>query len=285
MIRVTIVSVSYNSSAALAEMLPNCPNDTKIIVVDNGSRDIETTRALAAEHDAKLIELGENLGFGSACNAGAEGAETEYLLFLNPDAKLKKGGLEALLDGADRHAAASAFNPAFLDKHGTPRFPFSSVLLPGKGKLANDRATEDKELKVLSGAALLVRREAFEAVDGFDTEIFLYHEDDDLSLRLAKKCGPLMGIAAAHLSHDQGNSTPRSAEVAAIKAWHMGRSRVYAMRKHGVKFPFLRSVALALFQTASPLTVLSGRKRAKHINFLRGVLSQATPSKDNATVI
>ena len=273
--KITIVSVSYNSSAALKDMLPSLPKVVDVIVVDNGSSDVEVTRDLVAKHGATLIELGKILGFGSACNAGAESIATEFLLFLNPDAQLQEGAIDALLDGASRHDQASAFNPAFLDKKGTPRFPFSSVLLPGKGRLKDDRATEDKEVKVLSGAALLVRRDAFEAVGGFDEEIFLYHEVDDLSLRLAEKCGPLMGIAAAHLLHNQGNSTPRSPETAAIKSWHMGRSRVYAMRKHGVPFALLRSIALALFHTASPLTVLSGRKRAKHINFLRGVLSQS----------
>jgi GT2 family glycosyltransferase len=128
-------------------------------------------------------------------------------------------------------------------------------------------------LPVLSGAAFFVRRAAFEAVGGFDPAIFLYHEDDDLSLRLKAECGRLMFIAGAQVTHQGGGSSVRSPDVAALKAWHMGRSRVYAMRRHDRPLAFVQALTSAVWQLMSPLLLLSRRKRAKQVAFLRGVWS------------
>jgi glycosyltransferase involved in cell wall biosynthesis len=85
---ISAVVVTYDSAACVGrciasvkEALPNA----ELVVVDNGSQD-ETTRAVReSAPDARLIESGENLGFGCACNVGAEAAQGSYLLLLNPD--------------------------------------------------------------------------------------------------------------------------------------------------------------------------------------------------------
>jgi GT2 family glycosyltransferase len=124
---------------------------------------------------------------------------------------------------------------------------------------------------VLSGAAIFVAKERFDRVGGFDEEIFLYHEDDDLSLRLAQ-LGPLMHIPGAVVRHAGGRSTARTPEVAYFKAYHLARSRVFAQRKHGVPHPKARVLLQSAAQLLSPL-MLSRRKRAKHLGYLAGALS------------
>ena len=131
----------------------------------------------------------------------------------------------------------------------------------------------DGEVPVLSGGALLVRKSAFDQVSGFDPKIFLFHEDDDLSLRLKNQCGPLRYVFGAQVRHLLGHSTERSARTAALKAWYMGQSRVYAARKHGQSFGFLRALAEAALQLASPLNLLSARKRNKSWYYFRAILS------------
>ena len=130
----------------------------------------------------------------------------------------------------------------------------------------------DREVPVLSGAALFVRRADFEAVGGFDPQIFLYHEDDDLSLRLSAERGPLVFVRDALVRHQGGRSSARSPAVAALKARAGHGSRVYAARKHGLPLARSRVIGSALLQLASPLTWISPRKRAKQTAFLRGVL-------------
>lgn len=270
---VTVISVCYNSSGVLPDMLSSVPEDVPVILVDNGSDDLEDLRKLATKFGATVIAHGENRGFGVGCNTGAAQATTELLLFLNPDAMLAQGALEKLLEGVARHPEAAAFNPVLTFEGGRKLLKRSSVLLPRHEWPERAVPSSDREVPVLSGAAFLVRRAAFEKVQGFDPEIFLYHEDDDLSLRLKETCGPLILIPDAEVSHSGGGSSPRSPQVAALKAWHMGKSRLYAARKHKLPWAFERALATATLQLLSPELLFSRRKRAKQWSFWQAVWS------------
>ena len=273
--RTTIVSVCYNSTAVLPAMLASVPPGVAIVLVDNASVDHPTLARLASAAGAAVVDNHRNLGFGVACNQGAAIAKTEFILFLNPDTQVDPQALAHLEAAMDNYPKTSAMNPRLTDGTGRPYFKRRSVLLPRSRWVAKGWPEQDCEVPVLSGAALMVRRTAFELVGGFDSKIFLYHEDDDLSLRLAKTCGPLMFIRAASVHHMEGRSTVRSAQSAALKARHMGWSRVYAARKHGRPLALTRALAGAVGQLISPATMLSRRKRAKHLAFLWGVLSAA----------
>ena len=270
-----IVTVCFRSMSVLPKMLGSVPKDVPVVLVDNAGSDADDggLAELAAQHKAQLIRNDVNQGFGAACNQGAAVLNTDFFLFLNPDAVLTPGALDALLDAADRHPQASAFNPRIAAPDGTPVFKRTNNLLPRNQRMARGWPETDAEVNVLSGAALLVRRDAFEAVGGFDPDIFLYHEDDDLSLRLRDTCGPLIFVRDALVTHLEGRSTVRTPETAALKAWHMGRSRVYATRKHGRPMAGLRAFFLAFSQLMSPVVLFSKRKRAKQVALFRGVWS------------
>ncbi len=271
--RVTIVSVCYNSTAVLPAMLAGIPTGTPVVLVDNASKDGAALAKLAEAAGTRLIRSPENRGFGVACNQGAAVAGTEFLLFLNPDAELQGDTLDQLVAAMARYPKASAMNPRITEADGSPYFKRRSNLMPKSETMARGWPAADCEVTVLSGAALFVRRRDFEAVGGFDRAIFLYHEDDDLSRRLRADCGPIMFIRGAAVRHLGGRSSVRSVEVAAFKAWHMGRSRVYAARKHGRPYAFGAALIEAMLAFFSPLTWLSRRKIAKQWALLRGVLS------------
>ncbi|WP_264211974.1 glycosyltransferase family 2 protein [Leisingera thetidis] len=271
--RISIVTVTYNSSVIVESLLHSIPSGVPVILVDNASRDADRTRALAEAHGAQFIANSENLGFGRACNQGAALAATEFLFFVNPDAALFEDTLEHLLAAADAHPGASAFNTRIVKGDGSLFFKRRSKLIPKSLWLDRDAAKQDGEVPVLSGGALLVRKAAFDQVGGFDPKIFLFHEDDDLSLRLKDQCGPLRYVYSAQVRHLLGHATERSARTAALKAWYMGQSRVYGARKHGLPFGFLRALGEAVLQLISPLNLLSARKRAKNWYYFRAVLS------------
>ncbi|WP_425092813.1 glycosyltransferase family 2 protein [Tropicimonas sp. S265A] len=273
---ITLVTVTHNSMAVLPDMLASVPKGVKVVIVDNASdaAALSKLRQLTAARGATLLENKENKGFGVACNQGAAGAETAYLLFLNPDARLGAGALEAFLEGAARYPDASAFNPRISNADGTPYFKRSSVLLPAGASLPRGWPAQDREVPILTGAALFVRREGFETVGGFDPAIFLFHEDDDLALRLKRTCGPLMFLRDAEVTHASGTSSRRTAASAGFKAYHMGMSRVYAVRKHDVPGEPRAAFRQALLKMMSPENLLSRRRRAKNYGFLRGVLRE-----------
>lgn len=271
---VTIVSVCYNSSSVLQAMLASCPKGAaEIVLVDNASQDDEALAELAAEYGAHLIQNTDNQGFGVACNQGAQAASGQYLLFLNPDATLMPDTLDKLLAAARAYPNASAMNPRIEDDDGAIVFKRHSYLMPKSQKMPRGCPEADQEVTVLSGAALFVSRQCFEAVGGFDPQIFLYHEDDDLSRRLRAECGPLMFVRDAIVRHQGDSSSAPSAAITALKAYNMARSRVYAVRKHDRPLPFLSTLYSALRKLLSLKTLSSSALRAERMAYLRGVLS------------
>ncbi len=268
---VTIVTVCHNSLAVLPAMLGSIPDGTPVVLVDNASSDTEGLQKLAADHAATLVLNADNLGFGPACNQGAAKADTDFLLFLNPDAELQSGALEALLAAAQTYHDASAFNPRILDSTGRQSFRRGSKLRPGE-RLKGPLPTGDCEVSVLAGSAIFCRRALFEKIGGFDPAIFMYHEDDDLSLRL-RDHGPLMYCHDAQVVHLSGHGSPRLPQVAAFKAYHSARSRVYALGKYGHPRPHLNTLSAAVLRVLGPDMLFSKRRRAKNIGYLKGALS------------
>ncbi len=275
--RTTIVSVSYNSADVLPAMLVSVPEGVPVVVVDNASSDRSADIGEAA--GATVVRLPVNEGFGRGCNAGAALAKTEFVLFLNPDTELKPGALEALEEAADTHLDSPAFNPRIEDRNGSPYFKRSSKLLPRARWMKRGWPPGDTEVTILSGAAFFCRRSLFEEAGGYDSSIFLYHEDDDLALRMAKQFGPLRFVHGALVRHLEGRSSPRSVASAKIKSFHMGRSRVYAMRKHKRPFAFSGSLWSGVRKLLSPAVLVSARKRTQAWHFTKGVLSTIGDSR------
>lgn len=266
---VTVVSVCYNSGNIVGDMVESVPAVTPIVLVDNGNTEFPD---FSSDRNISIVKLPENVGFGRGCNAGAQIANTEFLLFLNPDARLGAGAIGALLKAAQSFPRAVAFNPRISAGNGKASFKRRSYLLPRSEYLKHGWPDSDCEIPVLSGAAIFVSRHNFEAVGGFDANIFLYHEDDDIALRL-RSMGPLRFVKDAQVSHAGGHSSGRSAKVAYLKAYHMARSRIYTGKKHKRPYPTLFAYLEAVRLWLSPPTWFSKRKRAKAAGFFTGVVS------------
>lgn len=267
---VTVISVCYKSEDVIHEMIASVPERTSIIIVDNGGD--RQFHDFPDNRNIRVVKLDKNEGFGRGCNAGADVANTPWLLFLNPDARLTAGAIEALLIAAERYPTASAFNPRIANGDSTPYFKRRSWLLSRQQYMPRGWPAHDRPISVLSGAAIFVSRVVFRDSGGFDPNIFLYHEDDDLSLRLAKT-GPLMFVRGALIVHNSGHSSGRSPEITRFKAYHMARSRIYTGKKHHRPFPFLSALCQAVFLFLSPAMLFSARRRAKALGFFRGILS------------
>lgn len=270
---VTIISVAHNSNDVLPEMLASIPVDTPIFVVDNATKDLDGLRKICATYDVTVIENGENKGFGFACNRGAEKATTEFLFFLNPDASVASDTLEQLVAGMRRFPKASAANPRIALANGAAQFHYRSRLMPVSEYMPRRWPETDAEVTVLMGSALFVRRSEFEAVGGFDENIFLYHEDDDLSRRLRAERGPIMFIRKAFVTHLAEKSSGSSNATFHFKRYHQARSRVYAAKKHGRGAPFLTAFIGATLAMLSPEMLYKSSRRAKSWGIMRGVLS------------
>lgn len=271
--RISIVCVTHESGGVVGDLLESVAGRCPVVLVDNASSDAGPVADLARRTGATLILGARNVGFGAACNRGFAATSTEFVFFVNPDARLVDGALEEMLRAFDRYPACVAASPRVVDRDGRSAFKGRSVLLPRSRWIAEP--DDDGVVPVLSGAALCVRRGSFEAVGRFDERIFLYHEDDDLSIRLRAAGGELRLVRNAKVVHAGGMGSGRSVAIARRKGWWMGRSRVYAARKHGVPRAVAAAIATAALQCLNPEVLWSPVRRAKQWAFLRGVIEEA----------
>lgn len=244
-----VVVVSYNQRerllACLAAAAAAKPA-VRLIVIDNASVDGSAEAAAAAHPDADVIALPENVGFAAAVNRGAAIGEAPYILLLNNDARLGPRALEKMRRALDNERVA-AVGPRLLGPDGQIELSLDRTLSPwnearfrvlgalygsGHGPIAarvRRRYASSRDVASLSGACILLKREAFDEADGFDQRFFLYAEDVDLCLRLRQSGWRLRYVADAVVEHDRGAS---SATAPAATALHYRRSQIAFYRKH-----------------------------------------------------
>lgn len=246
--RIAVVIVTWQSHDAvlrcLAALRDGSNEALDVVVVDNASTD----GTAAAIHEAfpavRVIEAGANLGFGVACNRGAAVTSAPWLLFLNPDAEPRPGALGTLVARAASEPRASAAGPLTRFPDGSPQLSFGPDLTPLSEPRQRRRvrgvARRDPEILAevtalvrqggdrdwVSGACLLVRRAAFDAVGGFDEGYFLYEEDADLCRRLREHGGRVLHVAEAEVVHAGGASMAVAGSRTRV-AYHRSHVRYY----------------------------------------------------------
>jgi GT2 family glycosyltransferase len=259
----SIVFVTYNSGEVIGDAIRSIPPGNEIIVVDNASTDnsVEICRSLGAT----VLEMPKNLGFGTACNRGAEVATTDNILFLNPDARLAEGALEALAQALHRYPDTAAFNPRLLNEDGTQFLRRRTILLPRPYLFRPPLPTGDESVVIASGAALLMRKKDFQQFGGFDENIFLYYEDDDLSARILKSGRTIRYVHSAIAYHRGGCSSKSSPEEDSFKEYEFAKSKLYVLNKHGIR----RRHWLEKLETELKLIFARKRNDRNAINSLR----------------
>lgn len=234
--RVTAITVAYNSAAVIGRCLASVAPAARIIVVDNASRDDTIARAKASLPTAKILESGGNLGFGRGNNIGLEQVGTEFALLINPDAALRPGAIEALVDAADSSPESAVIGPAVMSEAGEVRLSHD-VSYIDRARYPRKRTMEPAPegpfcTWALSGAVMLLRMAALHEIGLFDPNIFLYFEDNDLCERIRRAGHSLIQEPAAVSDHLEGRSAAPSLCTVWITNRSFAWSRLYFVGKH-----------------------------------------------------
>src|SRR4051794_3381498 len=257
-----------------------------VTVVDNGSTD--ATLAVARSHpEVEVVEAGANLGYGAGANRGAREAREDWLLVANPDIVFAEGSVDAFLDAADRWPRAGVLGPRIHtpDGHlypsarelpslgrgiGHALFGWVWPTNPWTASYRRERGRpEEGVVGWLSGACLFLRREAFEAVGGFDEGYFMYFEDTDLCERLAKAGWDVVYAPTVVVEHAGGHATSRHL-LAMSKAHHASAYRYLSRHYTGARWAPVRVVLRA---------GLWGRYQASRR--LQRIIHGAQPTRDS----
>lgn len=230
--RVTVVMATFHSGHCAAE-LGRCLIDfPHVIVIDNASGDDTVAQVRQHLPHAKLIVNDCNRGFGAANNQGVWAAATEFVLLINPDCIIGASDALAMIQSADRYPEASAIGPQLLDRkrHLDVSYAWTPDSWPPKGPAAEAEVC----VGFISGACMLIRRQAMVSIQGFDEGFFLYQEDTDLCLRLARQCGALIVAPKATVTHLSRSSSAGKARFKAeyIRGYHHIQSKFLFELKH-----------------------------------------------------
>jgi len=267
----SVVIVSYRCARHLSACLRSLDHqsgdvDLEVIVVDNASGD-DTVAAARAHGVHQIIERPANDGFAVAANAGMDRARGAAVLALNPDTVVPTGALRACLDHLWANDDIGVLTPRIIDEAGRldarchRSFPtaWSALcfvtgldrVLPGRASgsylmrhLPDDQAAD---VDAVSGAFMLMRRDALHEVGGFDQQFFMYAEDIDLCMRFAHAGWRVVYWPGATVVHAGGGSGTNGRRTAAADAAAF-RTMAPLIRKHR---PGLRGALLAITALAA----------------------------------
>lgn len=220
--RLSVVLLTWNSvefvPGCLDSLLPQIPDDSEIIVVDNGSVDDTKTLIRKNYPGVHLLENDTNLGVGPARNQGLQIAQGDYILVLDIDTVVKPNAISALCGGMDNDPQVGVSGARLVDIDGDLQYTcrlFPTVLSKFLRQLPNnwqDRFLRDEEFRdwahdspryigYVIGACQMIRKEALDDVGPYDPLIFYGPEDVDFCLRMWKAGWKVQYNPQAEITH------------------------------------------------------------------------------------
>lgn len=247
--KVSIIIVNYNglryARNCVASILRWSPR-SEIIIVDNGSTDGSVESLRKEFPQIRLIALTKNNGFGHGNNRGAEVATGNVFFFLNNDTLLTEDTPAVLAAYLERNSEVAACGPKLLNEDRTFQLSFGldpsikneRIVRRMQRRLRNgdvhyaswlEKRHADKVIDWATGAALMVRREVFEKIGGFDDRFFMYFEDADLCRRIRKAGFEIRYNPETSVVHLLGQSVKDGNPNVGVE---YRRSQIYYYRKH-----------------------------------------------------
>jgi N-acetylglucosaminyl-diphospho-decaprenol L-rhamnosyltransferase len=264
---VTVSIVNHESRDDVLASLRALEADTgrrarvQVIVVDNVSGDGSAEAIRVAFPHVQVLERDTRAGYGANHNLALAQAGGRYVLFLNNDARVRPGAIDALVAHLDAEPRVAVAAPRLVDEAGRTQPSLWPTPSAARDLLSALRLGRPRPVRVSGpapvgwamGCALLVRRDAARAAGGFDEGYFMYSEEVDLCVRLAQAGGPTHAVPAAEVVHDGQSTTGDSPE----RAIEMSRSRRrYQERHYG---PIGRVLARAAMSLQFALLALGAR--------------------------
>ena len=224
-LQLDVAVVNFNSGAWLSRCLSSLLHQKvllRITVVDNASSDTSLSDAAAFTSQVTVIRNNRNIGFGAAVNQALADSKAPYVLVINPDCEVQAGALSHLIKALDDDLSVGIAGPLVINADGseqranrrrTPTARRSLVTALGLEALGlegvNVRGqlpSEPTRLSAVSGAALMIRRDCWLGLAGYDTGYFLHCEDLDLFRRAQQQDWKIMLVPAARVVHGKGVS-------------------------------------------------------------------------------
>ena len=226
--KLAVVILNYNGASMLSRFLPSvvkCSSGAEIVVADNASTDDSVAVVANGFPTVRLIQLDRNYGFADGYNRALEQVDAEYMLLLNSDVEVSEGWLEPLLSFMENNPGVVACQPkilaynnkkhfeyagasgGFIDRYGYPycRGRLFDIIEEDKGQY-----DDISQIFWATGAAMMVRSDAFRKAGGFDGRFFAHMEEVDLCWRMLSRGGAIYVVPQSTVYHVGGATLNKS---------------------------------------------------------------------------
>ena len=285
---VSLIVVNFNAGDLLSECIAAALEQVQeVIIVDNASTDDSLTvlqSRFLEQTQLQIIKNNKNLGFSAACNIGARQAKASNLLFLNPDCILSDNAVGILLSelGAQPDigmAGGLLLNPDGTEQPGARRAvptPWRSFVRAFNLHRFSDRwprlfydfhlhkqplPDHPVDVEALSGACMLIKREALKEVGFWDEDYFLHCEDLDLCMRFRINGWRIIFVPDAEMTHFAGRCSEKNP---VFVEWHKHKGMIHFYRKffkHQYPGPLMWLVVTGVWLRFFPVAAIKSTRR------------------------
>lgn len=228
--KLAVIILNWNGEEMLRRYLPSvvantCSPEVGIVVADNGSSDGSVDWVRSNYPSVVIVEFNENYGFAGGYNRAVAATDADFVLLLNSDVETPPGWWEPLLRFMESHPEAGAVMPKILSYRDKSRFehagaagglidrlgyPYCRGRVLSRTEIDSGQYDDPAAVEVAwaSGAAMLVRRDAFLKCGGFDEAFFAHMEEIDLCWRLRLEGYGIYCLTSARVYHYGGGALP-----------------------------------------------------------------------------
>jgi N-acetylglucosaminyl-diphospho-decaprenol L-rhamnosyltransferase len=306
-IKISVIIVNWNAGDLLLKCVRSIIADqdrsglqnVEIVVIDNASSDGSINSIKLLYSKIGCIQNSENLGFAHANNQGIHSATGQYVLLLNPDTEIRPGALSEMVRFMESHPKVGAVGPMLLNNDGSLQisaypepslfremwrlFYFDGFLPIGSYPMNAWHPEIPREVDVLMGACILLRREVLSQCGLLDERYFIYSEDQDYCRRIRSGGWKIFWLPRAQVVHYGGQSTQQVKGDMFVRLY---REKINYFRMHygdsvATRYKILLLVASIIRLLLSPLALLKSspqRSRACELARFYGRLVKELPA-------
>ena len=284
--KLTIVIPTFYPGKIIKKCLASLPLTSEIIIIDNG-KDLELEKIIKQQkHKIKHYKVGD-VGLSKSFNIALAKSKNENILITQPDVCFEKNSIINLVKAQKKYNKAGIISPLLFEKNKYSQYDYLDLSLSKLGTLENKRRSEkvsifpsgDICVEAVNATAMLIKKSIIKKINGWDENIYTYHEDIDLCLRLRKKKYSIMKVKNSIVHHIGfgSNKKKNKAKAEQSRNWHYCWSSLYFKDKYSPKINFIsfyvKNLVKYFLKTILNFLLLRNKKFVLNLMRLRACLN------------
>ena len=284
--RLTIIIPTFYPGRIIKKCLASLPPVSEIIIIDNGE-DLELEEIIKLQKlKIKHFKVGD-IGLSKSFNIALAKSKNENILITQPDVYFEKNSIINLIKAQKKYMKVGIFSPLLFEKKKYSQYDYLDLGLSKSGNLKNTK--KNKKINILpsgdicveavNATAMLIKKSIIKKINGWDENIYTYHEDVDLCLRLRRKNYSIIKVkdSIAHHIGFGSNKKKNKSKAEMSRNWHYCWSSLYFKDKYSLKFNFIffyiKNLVKYFLKTILNLLLLRNKKFILNLMRLRACLN------------